>query len=72
MKYLSEYRDPELVKEYLEEIFRIATKSWTLMEICGGQTHSLVKNGILEMLAKKNYDGAWPGLPGLCNRCFRN
>ena len=50
MKYLSEYRDPELVREYLEEIHRITTKPWTLMEICGGQTHSLVKNGIPEML----------------------
>jgi hydrogenase expression/formation protein HypD len=50
MKYLSEYRDPQLVREYLEEIHRITTKPWTLMEICGGQTHSLVKNGILDML----------------------
>ncbi|MEI7735855.1 MAG: hydrogenase formation protein HypD [Ferruginibacter sp.] len=50
MKYLSEYRDPELVEELIKEINRITTKPWTLMEICGGQTHSLVKNGILEML----------------------
>lgn len=50
MKYLSEYRDPALVQQYLEEIHRITKGSWTLMEICGGQTHSLVKNGILELL----------------------
>ena len=40
MKFLSEYRDPELVKEYIQELHRITTKNWTLMEICGGQTHS--------------------------------
>ena len=50
MKYLSEYRDAELVEEFIKEINRITTKPWTIMEICGGQTHSLVKNGILEML----------------------
>jgi hydrogenase expression/formation protein HypD len=40
MKFLSEYRDSEVVKEYLEEIRKVTTKPWTLMEICGGQTHS--------------------------------
>ncbi|MBL7720587.1 MAG: hydrogenase formation protein HypD, partial [Chitinophagaceae bacterium] len=39
MKFLSEYRDPELARQYFEEIRRVTTKSWTLMEICGGQTH---------------------------------
>lgn len=50
MKHLSEYRDPVLVERYLQQIKRTATRPWTLMEICGGQTHSLVKNGILGML----------------------
>ncbi|HTM92653.1 MAG TPA: hydrogenase formation protein HypD [Flavisolibacter sp.] len=63
MKYLSEYRDPELVQEYLKEIHRITTKSWTLMEICGGQTHSLVKNGILDMLPDKITMVHGPGCP---------
>ena len=63
MKYLSEYRDPGLVQEYLKEIYRITTKPWTLMEICGGQTHSLVKNGILEMLPKKITMVHGPGCP---------
>ena len=53
MKYLSEYRDPELAEEFIKEIHRITTGPWTLMEVCGGQTHSLVKNGILEMLPDK-------------------
>jgi len=50
MKYLTEYRNPELAEQFFEEIKRITTRPWTLMEICGGQTHSLVKNGLLEML----------------------
>lgn len=63
MKYLSEYRDPHLVEEFLAEIHRITTRPWTLMEICGGQTHSLVKNGILDMLPKKINMVHGPGCP---------
>ena len=63
MKYLSEYRDPELAEEFIKEIHRITTKPWTLMEICGGQTHSLVKNGILEMLPEKITMVHGPGCP---------
>ncbi len=63
MKYLSEYRDPELVEEFIYEINRITTRPWTLMEICGGQTHSLVKNGILEMLPDKITMVHGPGCP---------
>lgn len=63
MKYLSEYRNPELVEELLKEIHRITTKPWTLMEICGGQTHSLVKNGILEMLPAEITMVHGPGCP---------
>ena len=63
MKYLSEYRDPELVHEFAEELKHITTKPWTIMEICGGQTHSLVKNGILEMLPKEITMVHGPGCP---------
>ena len=63
MKYLSEYRDPKLVEEYLKEIHRITTQPWTLMEVCGGQTHSLVKNGILDMLPDKITMVHGPGCP---------
>ena len=63
MKFLSEYRDPELVTAYLEEIHLITTKPWTLMEICGGQTHSLVKNGILDMLPANITMVHGPGCP---------
>lgn len=63
MKYLSEYRNPELVKKYLDRLKEITTKEWTLMEVCGGQTHSLVKNGILELLPDKIRMVHGPGCP---------
>jgi hydrogenase expression/formation protein HypD len=50
MKYMSEYRDPRMAKKYLEEIKNTVSRPWSIMEVCGGQTHSLVKNGIIEML----------------------
>lgn len=50
MKYLDEYRDAELVKKGLAEIRRIVTRPWSLMEICGGQTHSIMRHGLDELL----------------------
>ena len=50
MRYLDEYRDPVLAKQLLGEIHRITTRPWTLMEVCGGQTHTIVKQGIDEAL----------------------
>lgn len=46
MKYLDEYRDPGAARKLLGEIRRCATRPWTLMEVCGGQTHSLLRHGI--------------------------
>ena len=63
MKYLSEYRDPELAREYLEEIKNTVSRPWSIMEVCGGQTHSLVKNGIIEMLPKAITMVHGPGCP---------
>lgn len=63
MKYMSEYRDPELAKQYLEEIKNTVTQPWSIMEVCGGQTHSLVKNGIIEMLPKEVTMIHGPGCP---------
>ena len=59
MKYLSEFRDPELVKNHLDEIKKTVTQSWTIMEVCGGQTHSLVKNGILNLLPEEIVGGSF-------------
>jgi hydrogenase expression/formation protein HypD len=50
MKYLDEYRDAELVHKGLDEIRRTVTHPWSLMEICGGQTHSIMRHGLDELL----------------------
>jgi len=63
MKFLTEYRSPELVKAYLAEIENHLTRPWTIMEVCGGQTHSLVKNGLLQMLPEKVTMVHGPGCP---------
>ncbi len=46
MKYLAEFRDPAAARRILVEIRRVVTRPWTLMEVCGGQTHSLLRHGI--------------------------
>ena len=63
MKYLSEYRNLEATKKYLDEIHKITTRNWNIMEICGGQTHGLVKNGILDLLPEKVRMIHGPGCP---------
>ncbi len=63
MKYLSEYRNFEATKKYLDEIHKITTRNWNIMEICGGQTHSLVKNGILDLLPEQVRMIHGPGCP---------
>lgn len=63
MKYLTEFRDPVLAKKILQEIKATITKPWKIMEVCGGQTHSLVKNGILSVLPDKISMIHGPGCP---------
>ncbi|WP_163507178.1 hydrogenase formation protein HypD [Fodinicola acaciae] len=50
MKYLDEYRDPALARKLLAELRAVATRPWTIMEVCGGQTHTIVRQGIDELL----------------------
>ncbi|MCX2951498.1 hydrogenase formation protein HypD [Lentzea sp. NEAU-D7] len=50
MKYLQEYRDPVLARRLLAELRSTATAPWTIMEVCGGQTHTIVRQGIDELL----------------------
>ena len=50
MKFLDEYRDEALATKIVDEIRRIVTKPWVLMEVCGGQTHTIVKYGIDRLL----------------------
>jgi hydrogenase expression/formation protein HypD len=63
MKFLSEYRDPEAVEKLLAEIRKTVTRPWTIMEVCGGQTHSLVKNGLLNLLPEQITMVHGPGCP---------
>jgi hydrogenase expression/formation protein HypD len=46
VRYLDEYRDGKVASKLVDELLRVQTKPWVIMEVCGGQTHSIVKNGI--------------------------
>jgi hydrogenase expression/formation protein HypD len=50
MKYLEEFRDGEIAQRMAREIHAVATRPWKIMEVCGGQTHSIIRNGIDQML----------------------
>jgi hydrogenase expression/formation protein HypD len=63
MKYLDEYRDTEAAKKLGVAIARITTRPWTIMEVCGGQTHTIVKYGIDEILPKEIELVHGPGCP---------
>lgn len=63
MKYLDEYRDSGLAKRLLREIARKATQPWVLMEICGGQTHTIMRYGLDELLPSGIQLVHGPGCP---------
>jgi len=63
MKFLDEYRDSDLAHKLAAEIHRVTTKPWTIMEVCGGQTHAIVKFGIDELLPKHITLIHGPGCP---------
>ncbi len=63
MKFLDEYRDASLARRLLTEIRRQATRCWTIMEVCGGQTHTIVKYGIDELLPREIELVHGPGCP---------
>ncbi len=50
MKYLTEFRNGEIAQKIAREIHHLAAHTWKIMEVCGGQTHSIIKNGIDQML----------------------
>ena len=50
MKYLEEFQDPELAKRLLEDIHATTTRPWAMMEVCGGQTHSIIRHGLDQLL----------------------
>lgn len=63
MKHLDEYRDAELVKGALREVSRTVTRPWVLMEICGGQTHAIMRYGIDQLLPAEIELVHGPGCP---------
>lgn len=63
MKYIDEYRTAELAQRYTQAIDRITTRPWTIMEICGGQTHTIVKFGIDQLLPRSITLIHGPGCP---------
>jgi hydrogenase expression/formation protein HypD len=63
MKYLDEYRDSTLAKKIATEIHGVTTRPWTIMEVCGGQTHAILKFGIDELLPKDVSLVHGPGCP---------
>src|SRR5512139_4128152 len=63
MKYVDEYRDEAAVKRVLDDIRLNVTRPWTIMEVCGGQTHNLVRFGIDEMLPPEVELVHGPGCP---------
>jgi hydrogenase expression/formation protein HypD len=50
MKYVEEYRDAALIRKLLAELERTVSRPWTLMEVCGGQTHSIIRSGLDQMI----------------------
>jgi len=63
VKYLDEYRDAATAKKLADAIAKITTRPWTIMEVCGGQTHTIVKYGIDEILPKEIELVHGPGCP---------
>lgn len=63
MKYLDDYRDPALAERLVEALRRAVTRPWTIMEVCGGQTHTLVKSGIDRLVPENLRLVHGPGCP---------
>ena len=52
MKYLDEFSDPDLAQRLLDQIRAVTTRRWAIMEVCGGQTHSIIRHGIDQLIPK--------------------
>ena len=63
MKYINEYREENLTRSLLKQLNSTVTRSWTIMEICGGQTHSIIKNGLDQLLPDQIEMVHGPGCP---------
>jgi hydrogenase expression/formation protein HypD len=63
MRYLDEFRDPALARRLLDEISQTVTRPWAIMEVCGGQTHSIIRHGIDQLLPDQIEFIHGPGCP---------
>lgn len=63
MKYVDEFRDADLVKRTLDELRRVVTRPWVIMEICGGQTHAIMRYGLDQLLPPEIELVHGPGCP---------
>ena len=63
MKYVDEYRSEADAQKFVQAIHRIVTRPWAIMEICGGQTHTLIKSGIDRLLPESVSLIHGPGCP---------
>ncbi len=63
MKYIEEYRDGDLARKLLDDLAKMVTRPWTLMEVCGGQTHSIIKSGLDQLLPPQLTLIHGPGCP---------
>ncbi|WP_344323505.1 hydrogenase formation protein HypD [Streptomyces macrosporus] len=63
MKYIDEFNDPDLARRLLDDIHATATRPWTMMEVCGGQTHSIIRHGIDQLLPETIELVHGPGCP---------
>ncbi len=63
MKYLDEFSDPDLAAKLLEKIHETTTRPWAIMEVCGGQTHSIIRHGIDQLLPEEIEMIHGPGCP---------
>jgi hydrogenase expression/formation protein HypD len=63
VRYLDEFRDPTLARKLLDAIAASATRRWTIMEVCGGQTHSIIRDGLDQLLADQVEFIHGPGCP---------
>ena len=63
MKFLSEYRDQKAAEQLSQQIWKRVTRPWTIMEICGGQTHTIVKSGLEDLLPRDITLVHGPGCP---------
>ncbi|MFE2738422.1 hydrogenase formation protein HypD [Streptomyces sp. NPDC059349] len=63
MKYLDEFQDPDLARRLLDDIHSVVTSPWALMEVCGGQTHTIIRHGIDQLLPDQVELIHGPGCP---------